>query len=139
MPVAPPATGAIGARVLVDVSGTDSTMKAMVHLAGRIARGDDGVQVPFTVARREEKAAARQRLADAEVAAEAAGYDCTGVLRLSESFADGTIELVEETDASLLVVGWHGPRLSADQFFARWSARWRSTPRRARTSPRSKR
>jgi len=117
MPVAPPATGAIGARVLVDVSGTDSTMKAMVHLAGRIARGDDGVQVPFTVARREEKAAARQRLADAEVAAEAAGYDCTGVLRLSESFADGTIELVEETDASLLVVGWHGPRLSADQFF----------------------
>src|SRR5690606_22381656 len=108
---------AIGGRVLVDVSGATSEMKPMVHLAGRIAHGDDGIQIPYTVAHREDKAAARQVLADAEPAAEAAGYDCTGVLRLSESSSGGTSELVDETDATLVVLAWHGPRLSTEQFF----------------------
>ena len=61
MPVEPPAVGAIGGRVLVDVSGDTSKMAPMVRFAGRIAQGDDGVAMPFAVARREDKASARQR------------------------------------------------------------------------------
>lgn len=117
MPLTPPPAGAIGQRVLVDVRGTHSAVGPMVHLAGRIAAGDDGVQIPFTVAPRQDKATARQLVRDAEEAAEAAGYDCTGELRLSESFAEGTIDLADETDATLVVLGWHGPRLGVDQFF----------------------
>lgn len=117
MPATPPATGDVGTRVLVDVGSETSAMKPMIHLAGRVAHGDDGVAIPYAVARRTEKAAARDALAAAESAAEAAGYDCTGVLRLSESYADGTLELVDETDATLVVLAWHGPRLGMEQFF----------------------
>jgi nucleotide-binding universal stress UspA family protein len=103
--------------VLVDVGGTASLIKPLIHLGGRIAHGDDGVTIPFAVAHRTEKAAARHALAEAETAAEAAGYDCTGVLRLSDSYGDGTLELADETDATLVVLGWSGPRLGVDQIF----------------------
>lgn len=117
MPLTPPTTGAIGEVVLVDVSDDTCAMKPMIHLAGRIAQGDDGVATAYAVARRTEKSAARARLSEAEDTAEAAGYDSSSVLRLSDSFADGTLEVVEENDATLVVLAWHGPRLSADQFF----------------------
>lgn len=117
MPAVPQELDAIGGRVLVDVSSDESQMPAMVRLAGRIAAGDDGVEIPFAVARREDKVAARQRLEAAEDLAEAAGYDSSTLLRLSDSFADGTIELADESDATMLVLGWHGPRLGVDQFF----------------------
>jgi hypothetical protein len=38
-------------------------------------------------------------------------------MRLSDSFADGTLELIEETDASCVVLGWSGPRVGVDSFF----------------------
>lgn len=119
MPTTPPTSGEIGGRVLVDVSRPASATAPMIEFAGRIAHGDNGIEIPFAVARRAHKAAARERLARAEEAAEGAGYDCRGLLRLSESYADGTIELADETDATLVVLGWHGPRLSMDQFFGR--------------------
>ncbi len=117
MPKETAATTAIGGRVLVDVSASDTEIAPVIHLAGRIAHGDDGVEIPYVVASREDKLPAQQRLTEAEKAAEAAGYDSSGVLRLSGSFADGTIELAEELEASLLVLAWDGPRLGLDQFF----------------------
>lgn len=117
MPVAPTTTEAIGERVLVDVRAATRDVAALVDVAGRIARGDDGVEIPFVVARREDKAMARRCVQDAERAAEAAGYDCEGVVRLSQSFADGTLELADETDATLLVLEWEGPRPGANYFF----------------------
>ena len=117
MPPPAPSTGAIGERVLVDVRAASSALAPMVHFAGRIARGDDGVQVPFAVSPRADKAAARQLLADAGAAAEAAGHDSEGVLRLSDSFPDGVLELAEEEDATLLVLEWDGPRPSTDFLF----------------------
>lgn len=117
MPAAPPTTDAIGERVLVDVRSTARDVGALVDFAGRIARGDDGVEIPFAVARRADKTAARRRIEEAERAAEAAGYDCEGVVRLSQSMADGTLELAEETDATMLVLEWDGPRPGASYFF----------------------
>lgn len=117
MPVEQTAIGEIGTRVLLDVGSRTSDLKPMVRFAGRIAHGDGGVQIPFAVAPHQAKAIARERLVEAEQAAEAAGYDTTGLLRLSESYADGVIELAEEVDATLLVLSWHGPRIAVDQFF----------------------
>lgn len=117
MPVEPPTNDAIGEVVLVDVSDDTSATAPMVQLAGRIASGDDGVATAYAVARRADKAAARARLMQAEEAAVAAGYDASSVLRLSDSLADGTLEVVEENDASLVVLAWHGPRVRVEQFF----------------------
>lgn len=117
MPAVPPSTEAIGERVLVDVSSTTQDVGPLVDLAGRVARGDDGVEIPFAVARREGKAAARRCVEEAERAAEEAGYDCEGMVRLSQSYVDGTLELVEETDATLLLLGWEGPKPGANYFF----------------------
>ncbi len=117
MPNEQPDLDELGARVLVDVGSKASQVKPMIHLAGRIAHGDDGVAIPFAVAQRSDKAMAKSALAQAEAIAESSGYDSTGVLRLSDSYVDGTIDLTDETEASLVVLGWQGPRLGADQIF----------------------
>lgn len=117
MPAETATTQDIGGRVLVDVGSADNQIKPLVHLAGRVAHGDDGVAIPFAVAHRSDKEQARAALAAAESAAEAAGYDCTGVLRLSDSYGDGALELADETDATLLVVGWSGPRVGVQRIF----------------------
>lgn len=117
MPSVPPTSDVLGERVMVDVGSRVSEVAEMVQLAGLIARGDDGVEIPFAVAPRPDKAIARALLTEAEQAAESAGYDCEGVLRLSESYSDGTLELVDETDATLVVLEWAGPRPGSDYFF----------------------
>ncbi len=38
-------------------------------------------------------------------------------MRVSESFANGTLELIEEVDASMLVLSWSGPKLANDYVF----------------------
>lgn len=117
MPPPAPLTDVVGERVLVDARGTDSDLTALVHFAGRVARGDDGVTIPFAVSAREEKDLSRRLLAEAVATAEAAGYDCEASLRLSQSFADGALELADESDATLLVLDWPGPRPSSDIVF----------------------
>jgi Kef-type K+ transport system membrane component KefB len=117
MPAPAPLSGAFGERVLVDVRSADCDVAALVHFAGRIARDDDGVTIPFAVSPRTEKQASRGLLAEAVATAEAAGYDCEAMLRLSESFADGALELADELDATLVVLEWSGPGLSTDLLF----------------------
>lgn len=119
VPVPPADSGAIGARVLVDISNPDSDMEALMHLGGRIAVDDDGVEIPYAVARPAAKEVARERVEEADEAASEAGYDTTGMVRLTDSYADGTLELLEETDASLVVMAWQGPLPGSDRAFGR--------------------
>jgi Kef-type K+ transport system membrane component KefB len=115
---APDATVAtVGERVLVDVRSAGSALPAVVRFAGRVARGDDGVSIPFVVAARGDKQAGRDRVAEAEAAARAAGYDSSGIVRLSDSFADGALELVDEIDATMVVLAWSGPKPGSDTLF----------------------
>ena len=116
MPAPETTLDGIGERVLFDVRSVNSDLAALVEFAGRIARADDGIEVPFVVAPRENKEQARGLLAEAQTAALAAGYDSEGVLRLSESFPDGTLELVDECDGTLIVLDWSGPRPGAELF-----------------------
>jgi hypothetical protein len=88
-----------------------------MEFAGRIARGDDGLQIPFTISTVAEKEAGRGRLVAAATLAETLGYDVEGVARLSESFVDGTLEVIGEVDATMVVLGWDGPRVGSDYLF----------------------
>jgi len=117
LPAPTPTISVIGERTLVDVHTTDSDLAMMVKLAGRIARGDDGIMIPFVVSTRDDKANGRRRISEAEEVALAGGHDCEGIGRLSDSVVDATLELIDETDATSVVLGWAGPRLGADNFF----------------------
>ena len=106
-----------GERILVDARPVGGVVALFVEFAGRVARGDGGIQVPFAVSTREEKAVGRSLLAEAEALAIAAGHDTEGIARISESFVDGVLELADEVDATLLLLGWPGPRLGTDHIF----------------------
>lgn len=117
MPAPEPSRNAIGETVALDARAIRSNMDLMVKFAGRIARVDDGIGIPFVVAGREAKERARSLVADAEIAASAAGYDYEGRVRLADSIPDGTVALMEELDATLMVLDWAGPRLNTDVLF----------------------
>jgi hypothetical protein len=117
MPAPESTRRALGETVLIDVRAAGSALELMVKVAGRIARVDDGIGIPFVVASREDKERARRLVADAEAASSEAGYDYEGLVRLSDSFPDGTIALIEETDATLTIVDWTGPGVGIDLFF----------------------
>lgn len=105
----------IGERVLVDTRG--SSTDELVHLAGSIALGDQGVVEPFAVAAAEDGDPARKRMEAAVEAAAALGHDAEGSIRFDDSFADGTLQLAAETGASLLVMAWGGSSLASDIVF----------------------
>ena len=112
-----PAQGAIGERVLVDVRPSGSNLDTLLTFAGLVARGDDGVVVPYATPLPGHKEAGRLRISEAEASAADAGHDTEGIVRVSESFAYGTLELADVVDASMLVLSWSGPRLSNDYVF----------------------
>jgi hypothetical protein len=114
-PTTPPT--AVGDRVLVDVRPAGTDLDTLMEFAGLIARGDDGVVVPFTTPPPGQKETGRLRIAEAETAAADAGHDSEGIARVSESFTNGALELVEEVDASMIVLSWGGPRLGSDYVF----------------------
>jgi len=111
-PVAPPAT--LGETVLVDVRANGSDLETLMALAGSIARPDDGLVIPYTVPGPGQKDLAQARVDEATEAAVALGYDTDGLVRVDESFADGTLHLIEEDDGSLVLLSWAGPRFPSD-------------------------
>lgn len=111
-PVPPPA--ALGEAVLVDVRANDSDLVSLMALAGSIARPDDGLVIPYAVPSPGQNELARTRVDEATAAAASLGHDTDGVVRVDESFADGTLNLIEQDGASLVILSWYGPRFPAD-------------------------
>ena len=111
-PVPPPA--ALGETVLVDVRANGSDLESLMTLAGSIARPDGGVVIPYAVPGPGQKDRAKARVDEATEAAAALGLDTDGVVRVDESFSDGTLNLIEEDEASLVLLSWQGPRFPAD-------------------------
>ncbi|MEA2010643.1 MAG: cation:proton antiporter, partial [Actinomycetota bacterium] len=114
-PVPPPAT--LGETVLVDVRANGSDLETLMALAGSIARPDDGLVIPYAVPGPGQKDRAKIRVDEAAEAAAASGHDTDGVVRVDESFADGTLNLIDEDGASLVILSWAGPRFPADYVF----------------------
>ncbi len=113
-PAPPPA--APGERVLVDVRPKASDPDALMRFAGELARADDGLVVPFAVTEPGSKPQAQALVDDAVDRASALGLDSDGLVRVDESFVEGTLHLIEEHDASLVILSWEGPR-RADYLF----------------------
>lgn len=112
-----PSQAAIGDRILVDARRTSSDLETVMKFAGLIAAADGGVMTPFTVRSTSRLEPARLRIEEAEQAAAAAGHDASGLVRISESFTTGALELVLENDASLVVLPWVGPRFGSRYVF----------------------
>jgi hypothetical protein len=100
--------------VLVDVRANGSDLETSMALAGSIARPDDGLVIPYAVPGPGQRDLATTRVHEATEAAAALGHDTDGVVRVDESFADGTLNLIEEDEASLILLSWAGPRFPAD-------------------------
>ncbi|MEA2010828.1 MAG: cation:proton antiporter, partial [Actinomycetota bacterium] len=114
-PIPPPAV--LGETVLVDVRANGSDLETLMTLAGCIARPDDGLVIPYAVPGPGQKDLAATRVDEATETAAALGLDTDGVVRVDESFADGTLNLIEEDEASLILLSWAGPRFPADYVF----------------------
>ena len=117
MPRPETAPAAVGDRILVDARRSSSDLETVMEFAGRIAATDGGVMTPFTVLDPTRVDPGRVRIEEAEQAAAAAGHDASGLVRVSESFTTGTLELVVENQASLVVIPWVGPRFGSRYVF----------------------
>jgi len=111
-PVAP--STPIGQSVLVDIRPHGSDINALMAFAAGLARPDDGLVVPFAVPGPGQSDAAKAMVAAAVAAASAHGLDSDGIVRVDDSFEDGTLNLVEESEASIALLAWEGPRIASD-------------------------
>lgn len=111
-PAPPPSQ--LGDQVLVDVRPNGSSLPALLAFAGSVARPDDGIVIPFAVPGVDRKDEANAMLAVATDAAASQGLDTDPHLRVDDAFLDGTLNLIAQVDASLLVLSWTGPRFSSD-------------------------
>ena len=107
----------VGENVLLDTRAEGAELVRLVGLAGAIASSDDGVVVPFAVAEVGNKAAATASMERAVEAAEKAGLDSEGQVRVGDSLASEALSLIEESDASLVILRWQGPRFPNDYIF----------------------
>ena len=112
-----PPTGDIGERVLVPVANP-AHAETHVQFAARLASPDRGIVMPLHVVvdpsrGRSALDAARSWLAGLEAVGYRSGVEAHAQLRLDASVARGVARSVDESAATLLIVGW-----SADRSFA---------------------
>jgi len=111
-PVAPPAL--IGESVLVDVRPEGSDLRSLMAFAGAVAGPDDGLVIPFAIPEPGHRDEARTVVDEAAAAAAEFGPDSDGAIRVDDSFVEGTLSLAEESDSSLVILSWSGPRFTTD-------------------------
>lgn len=114
-PAPPPVQ--IGEAVLVDVRAHGSDLESLMRFAAAIARPDDGLVVPYAIPGPGQKDAARVIVDHAAEVASSFGLDTDGVVRVDDSFGDGTLNLIDETDISLAIFAWRGPAFATDYVF----------------------
>jgi len=107
----------IGEQILLDTRANGSDPAVLTALAGAVARVDGGVVRPFAISSGSDQAAAHSITEAATAAASAIGLDADGVVRVDDSFADATVNLVAELEASLVILDWSGPSWTDDYLF----------------------
>ncbi len=107
----------IGQQVLLDTRGSRSDISTLVSFAGRLARPDDGLVIPYGVTGDTPQAEVRAAVDRAAAEAAADGLDGDGMVRVSDSFTSATINLVAELDASMVLLAWNGPNWASDYVF----------------------
>jgi hypothetical protein len=107
----------MGEMVLVDVRSNGSDTSALMDFAGAIAKPDGGLVIPYAVPPTGQKELARTVVDEAARLAAAYGLDSEGAIRVDDSFDEGSLSLIEETDATLVILSWRGPRFTAEYMF----------------------
>lgn len=115
VPRPPKVEAALGETVLIDtrVDGAIQ-MLAVMGVGAAMSRTDDGVVVPYSVAAAGEKDASSAVIDAAVLKAAEHGLDSLGRVTVDDSFTSGTLRLVEEVDASFVVLAWQGLRFGQD-------------------------
>lgn len=104
----------VGATVMLDVRDHGSDPSLLVATAAAITEHDAGIVVPYLISDPGDLASGAQQVESVSDLLSRRGLDAAGVVRVDESFESGTVNLVEERGASLVVLSWEGPRLATD-------------------------
>lgn len=99
----------LGSHVLIDASHGKTT--GLVEIAIAVARDDGGIVTPFAIVDTNGPVSEHEALTAAIEEAHQLGSDTEGVKRVAGSLVSGTVELSLETEASLVMIPWEGPRL----------------------------
>ncbi len=105
---------AVGAMVMLDIREHGSDPALLAAVAASIAERDAGVVVPYLVSDPGGSRSGVSLVDSATAALSSRGLDAEGVVRVDESFESGTVNLVEERSASLVVLSWAGPKFATD-------------------------
>ncbi len=108
------ADDAIGATVMLDIRDHGSDPECLASVAAAIAEYDAGVVVPYLVSDPGGLKSGASMIDAATAALSARGLDAEGVVRVDESFESGTVNLLEERSASLVLLSWSGPSFTSD-------------------------
>jgi Kef-type K+ transport system membrane component KefB len=103
----------LGDRVLVPTHGPSRGLSGRLHLAGQIAEVSGGLVVPVVVAvphQDEDLSDAKARLLEIDETLHALGLEGDSRIRVDRSLTDGIKQAALENDASLVLLGWQGPR-----------------------------
>ncbi len=108
------ADDAIGSTVMLDIREHGSDPALLASVAGAIAERDAGVVVPYLVSDPGGSRSGMSSIDAATATLSNRGLDAEGVVRVDESFESGTVHLIEERAASLVVLSWAGPKFASD-------------------------
>jgi Kef-type K+ transport system membrane component KefB/nucleotide-binding universal stress UspA family protein len=103
----------LGEVVLVPTHGPSSGLSGKLHLAGQIAEVSGGLVLPVVVAiphQDQDLSDARARREEIDETLHALGLAGDSRIRVDRSLADGIRQAALENDASLVLLGWQGPR-----------------------------
>ncbi len=103
--------------VLVGVApATDQ--EPLMRIAAHLAAGVAGRVIPTRIFDHpDDRELARTELEAAEHAVTTEGGDVEGILRIDSSIVDGTLNVIDDEDASLLVLPWHPEHRIAHRVF----------------------
>jgi Kef-type K+ transport system membrane component KefB len=109
----------LGEVVLVPTHGQSSGLPGRLRFAGQIAEANGGVVLPVVVAISHEDqdlSEAKNRRKEIDDTLHSLGLEGDSRIRVDRSLADGIRQAALENDASLVLLGWQGPRAITTYF-----------------------
>ena len=114
---APRDSSEIGRHVLVRVPTSSGSLDGVLDVGVAIAHKENGLLTPFIVCDDSGCADMAETLERVVAGAIERGQDSEGVTRIAQSSVDGALNLAAESEASLLLLPWSGPRFPGNLFF----------------------
>jgi nucleotide-binding universal stress UspA family protein len=103
----------LGEVVLVPTHGLSSGLSGRFHFAGQIAEAVGGLVLPVVVAiphKDQDLSDARARKAEIDDTLHSLGLEGDSRIRVDRTLTEGIKQAALENDASLVLLGWQGPR-----------------------------